>query len=248
MMDSLRQRVSDGLKVVRDTFTSTWQSVSTGTTAGVSGLGAAVSNGMSNVRNALSNSMDHVKTTWQSIWKGMAENVGNTLNNIPSQMRTVIADIAAAVMRSGGIISMSFANVFDNVLNFIGNLGGQMWGAGQPLLQNLWNGMTEVFSRMLENVSWGLQQLRNMLPGSEPKDPTSPLRGLADRGRAIIDNMIPGMEAGFADMDATMRDGLAGAADITTRSTEINVTAQYGYQPERSLRDDLHMLRLLEST
>jgi hypothetical protein len=60
--------------------------------------------------------------------------------------------------------------------------------------------------------------------------------------------MLPGMEAGFAAMDATMESGLAGAADITTRSTEINVTAQYGYQPERTLRDDLHMLRLLETT
>jgi hypothetical protein len=57
--------------------------------------------------------------------------------------------------------------------------------------------------------------------------------------------MLPGMDAGFDEMDAVMRDGLAGAADISATRTEYNLTAQYGYQPERRLADDVRMLQLL---
>ena len=36
--------------------------------------------------------------------------------------------------------------------------------------------------------------------------------------------------------------------ETNTAMTTYNVTAQYGYQPERSLRDDIRLLQLIQST
>jgi hypothetical protein len=51
-------------------------------------------------------------------------------------------------------------------------------------------------------------------------------------------------------MDALVRDGLSSAVDVSANAntTNYNLTAQYGHQPERSLRDDVRLLQLMEMT
>jgi hypothetical protein len=52
-----------------------------------------------------------------------------------------------------------------------------------------------------------LQDLADMLPFSEPKDRGSPLRGLAESGQALVENMMKGMD--FSPLHAALQVELA---------------------------------------
>jgi hypothetical protein len=79
-----------------------------------------------------------------------------------------------------------------------------------------------------------LDDLTSLLPFSEPKDPTSPLRGLAQAGEAIVKNITAGMAAAVGQLDA-MQTNLALAAQqaavqsatSTTASSNVNVTNNF---------------------
>ena len=45
---------------------------------------------------------------------------------------------------------------------------------------------------MIAKAKEALDRLTDLLPGSEPKDPTSPLRGLGKRGEAMMGNFVGG--------------------------------------------------------
>lgn len=81
-----------------------------------------------------------------------------------------------------------------NFVDIVGAIGPRLYSAGQALVDNLWGGLKAKW----ENVkSWWTEKtgwVANMLPGSEPKDPSSPLRNLSARGEAIIDNLQAGLD------------------------------------------------------
>jgi hypothetical protein len=52
-----------------------------------------------------------------------------------------------------------------------------------------------------------LRKLIGLLPASEPKDPSSPLRGLAKRGQAFVKNFAAGMD--FTPVMSTLQLELA---------------------------------------
>lgn len=66
--------------------------------------------------------------------------------------------------------------------------------AGNALGKALADGIKAAIGAV-RNVAKGVAQaVRNIFPGSEPKDPSSPLRGLQDAGRAIVANIAKGID------------------------------------------------------
>lgn len=69
------------------------------------------------------------------------------------------------------------------------------WGAvGEAVVDAIWDGMQASWGGLQSWFDDRLQEMRNMLPFSEPKDPASPLRGLAASGEAIVDQIRSGIE------------------------------------------------------
>ena len=62
---------------------------------------------------------------------------------------------------------------------------------------------------LIEKTKEKLTELRNLLPFSEPKDPSSPLRGLARSGEAIVGQIQTGINRASLDLGAAL--GGAGA-------------------------------------
>lgn len=67
-------------------------------------------------------------------------------------------------------------------------------GVGRAIVDGIWSGLRAAWGGLQSWFSDRLQEWRNMLPFSEPKDPSSPLRGLADAGEAIVDQVRSGIE------------------------------------------------------
>jgi hypothetical protein len=67
--------------------------------------------------------------------------------------------------------------------------------AGAAITANIASGMASRWlTGLLPGFVVNLLSLRNLLPGSEPKDTSSPLYGLSDAGSAIVDNIWQGLK------------------------------------------------------
>jgi len=88
----------------------------------------------------------------------------------------------------------------DEVLTAITNLGTKFMDAGTALIASLWNGISARIGQLITDAKNALAPLADLLPGSEPKDRTSPLYGLARRGEAIITNIQRGLDRATLDL------------------------------------------------
>jgi hypothetical protein len=76
----------------------------------------------------------------------------------------------------------------------------QLWrsvdwgGIGRAIVDGIWSGLRAAWGGLQSWFGDRLQEWRNMLPFSEPKDPSSPLRGLAKAGEAIVDQVRTGID------------------------------------------------------
>lgn len=69
------------------------------------------------------------------------------------------------------------------------------WGGiGRAIVDGIWSGLQSAWGGLQSWFEDRLRDWRNMLPFSEPKDPSSPLRGLAKAGEAIVDQVRSGIE------------------------------------------------------
>lgn len=92
------------------------------------------------------------------------------------------------------------------------------WGetlrqAARAAIANMWGGITDWWqTTVVPGWTAKMQWLRDMLPGSEPKDPSSPLRNLGDAGAAIVENMMAGMQSAALNLTPVAAPLTAAAA------------------------------------
>ena len=89
-----------------------------------------------------------------------------------------------------------FTRIFNDLKNAILNID---WGGiGNTIVNGIWDGMRAAWSGLQDWFKDRLTEWRNMLPFSEPKDPTSPLRGLAKSGQAMVSMLQDGINSATA--------------------------------------------------
>ena len=120
----------------------------------------------------------------------------------------------------------TLTGIFGDMLNAIRELWmGIDWGAiGMAVINGIRDGISAAWGGLEQWFRNKLNDLRNMLPFSEPKDPSSPLRGLGRSGEAIVDMVRDGMErAGAWTLPGLQMPGGVGAAASAPVSITINV-------------------------
>lgn len=84
---------------------------------------------------------------------------------------------------------------FKQAIKFITDLGGKFFEAGAGIIKAIIEGMKSLIGGIGGIAGKVFKFLVDKLPGSEPRDKTSPLAGLPDRGRAIVENLAAGITA-----------------------------------------------------
>lgn len=82
---------------------------------------------------------------------------------------------------------------FRLALDLIDGLGSKFIDAGKAIVSNIVKGVLSVPGAIAKGVVGLFNKAVELLPGSEPKDKSSPLAGLRKRGAAIIDNLAAGI-------------------------------------------------------
>jgi hypothetical protein len=96
------------------------------------------------------------------------------------------------------------------------SVAGALFGAGAALINSLIAGIQSRIGAAIQIVRDGIQQIADLMPGSEPKDPSSPLRGLAERGAAIFGNLAEGINSSKPEVVKAAADAASAIAKAVT--------------------------------
>lgn len=130
-------------------------------------------------------SLSAIVTDWTNKFNDLLTSATNTFD----QVKTAITDF---FNDPGKLIRDGLQRMVDAISGYYDTFKT----AGSSLISNLSGGILGAFDSLIEDAKTKLGALRDLLPGSEPRDPSSPLRGLAKRGAALVQNLQDGINSG----------------------------------------------------
>lgn len=171
-------------------------------------------------------------------------------NDFPSDFRQGFDLVSSFFAELPTKVSEGLTAIFD----LIDGLGSRAMAAGRGFVENIKEGVLGAIDGLIQAAKDKLAELADLLPGSEPKDPSSPLRGLGERGRAFVGNFGQGAIEAAPQLKATIADvfkqammptiagfsrvmGDAGVAAVTAAAgavagrAMVAATAQVGARP-----------------
>lgn len=81
-----------------------------------------------------------------------------------------------------------------SVVDTVTGIGQSLIDAGSALVENIKQGISDAWDGFVGWFKDKLGPIADLLPGSEPKDKSSPLYGLGDRGMALVGNIQTGID------------------------------------------------------
>lgn len=170
---------------------------------------------------------------WQGAWdaiRTMSESVVKRLWEIIKAGLDLIANFFGTTLDG---IQKTWSDNWHMLVSIVERVGRDIYNAGAAFIENLWNGMKakwDEFKGWLE-AQW--QSVRDILPGSEPKDTSSPLYGLGDAGAAFIENILGGMQQALPSLlnfVSDMGDKLVASIDDANRQIARLMQSAYSGQ------------------
>ena len=201
---ALVNNIWDGIKEV-------WATLETWWTGALSAFVTAISAYLTPIYAAstafLTQMWDGVKAAWKSIsdwWSGGDGVLSAFITTIANYLTTIYTAGSTLLVKMSDGLKASWKTITDwwdgkdgvltKFINSVTGLGSRMYEAGKSLLSNLWDGMKAQAPSLPGWAQSALKGITDQLPGSEPKDPTSPLAGLGKRGAALVENFQAGMD------------------------------------------------------
>lgn len=138
---------------------------------------------------------DEVKATASRVWDDIKQLIGGVLDIIVGLFGGAWKDIRSAAETAWGGFKGWFDGMLAGLVGAIEALPGQVAGVGAAIVNSIWDGVRAQWDAFIGWLNGKLQEVSDLLPGSEPKDVNSPLRGLKERGRAIVEMIQAGMDS-----------------------------------------------------
>jgi TP901 family phage tail tape measure protein len=157
---------------------------------------------------------------WEGAWEAIRTMSEGVVKRIWEVIKAALDLIAMLFDTSLDEIARTWTYNFEQLPKIAMAIGRQLYDAGAALINNLWDGMKQKWEEFEDWLRAQWESVTDMLPGSEPKDPSSPLRGLSDRGAAFILNILDGMRDALpellkftSDMGADLVENIKDATD-----------------------------------
>lgn len=155
-----------------------------------------------------SGAWETIRAMSEAVVKRIWEVIKGTLDLIAGFLGTTLADIR-----------QTWEQNLQSLLQITIDLGKRLYAAGSALITNLWDGVKRKWEEFKGWLDEQWQSVRDMLPGSEPRDTSSPLHGLGDSGAAFITNILDGMRDALPDLLAFVTESAEEMRDIVTDVT-----------------------------
>ena len=204
-----------------------------GVTAAV--IAAGISTTFGAIANFLTTHGDQIQAVLEFAWESIEAAINLTINTIQGVVAAVLAVIegdwegaAEAIMGIVDGFQTYIGDTFDNIANLVEGLGGRAAEAGAAFIRSMGDGILSAIDRLIQQAKDALAELADLLPGSEPKDPTSPLRGLSKRGAAFMQNFVGGAVEAAPAAASAMSGALATVAAPAAASSYSSTSYSYG--------------------
>lgn len=184
-------------------------------------ISAAITAALAVIQGVIAAALAVVQGDWSGAWTAMQTAADTAM----TAMHTAIESAFTA-------LKTLFETSLDGVVAVITGLGKRFTEAGTALIGNLKDGFFNAIDGLVTAAKDKLKELTDLLPGSEPKDPTSPLAGLAQRGQALVENFQAGIDATDLNLrstlDAASGDLIADGAALGPAGGEVRVVLAGG--------------------
>lgn len=176
-----------------------------------------------NIMAVLENLGAFVKLTFDTFMGNVLDIVRLALQLLTGDFEGAKESIERLWNRFATNIPQLFGLAINSVLRLMDGFIPGFYEAGNAMISGLWNGISDRFTSLITDARAKFQELRNLLPFSEPKDPSSPFRNLGKSGEAIIRNVQEGLDRASLNLNGAI-PSMAGASNTTTvGATTINI-------------------------
>jgi phage-related protein len=144
----------------------------------------------------------------------------------------------------------------DALVSLVTNIGPRLYSAGQSIVERLREGLKNKLEEIKGWFSDRLAEITDLLPFSEPRDPSSPFRGLGESGEAIVQNLLKGMQRVFPKLEDFVAGKLAPQFDLDRMMPGMNLAERdmvpagnsISYTSETTIHTDRDPLRVLRAS
>lgn len=147
----------------------------------------------------------------QNIWRA----IQGFLNIIAAGFNTSLSGIVQTWAGNWEMLKSIASRLIGNLVDLIMSLPGQVAGVGSAAVSAISSGFSNAWSSFIASVRRKLDELKAMLPFSEPRDHSSPLYGLKRSGAAIIKNLQEGINRTPLYIGAPMLPGSVAPGGIS---------------------------------
>lgn len=184
--DSLASTLRVFAAVARGDWDGFWKEFIYNTQLGMDTSDETIERNLTNVKLNIEFFIQTVKDAWSAFWRFMT-NLGPSL-----------AELSRALGKWLDDTYIEFKTWFSDSLRgfrtFFTDLGIAFSNAGRSATAGFFKGLRDGWVAIDTWFKEKLQAMRDLLPFSEPKDASSPLRGLAESGESMINMIQEGME------------------------------------------------------
>lgn len=196
-----REAVANAVQSMRDVATNVWQGIRDAAGNIFQAVRSTIANALQAARDAVASAVQGMRDVATTVWQAIRDAAASIFGNVKEA-------IANALNSAKEVVS----NAVQGMLSAVTGAGGAFYSAGKAIIQNMIDGIKSMAEEAVNAVKGVLDKATDLLPGSEPKDPSSPMRNLGRRGRAIIGNLIGGIRESGPDLVKAMSEELAGVA------------------------------------
>lgn len=219
---------------IKSTALTVWNGIKTVVTTAVRALAGVVRTVLGALKTAVGTIWNAMKGTATTVWNAIktavtrgaqaaASVAKSVFNGLKGALAGIWNAIKSAVSSAWNTVKEKISGAVKGALAAVKGIAGSFFNAGRALVQKIIDGITSMARTARDAVGGLADGLVDMLPGSEPKDPRSPLRGLSDRGKAIVDNMIAGIQASRGQLANALNGQLsvAGLPKVPLASSKL---------------------------
>lgn len=218
IVGALAGAVQARFDALRDAIVAIWNALKAAASAVWNAIKTVVSAAADAARDAVIAVWNAGKSTIEGIWngiKGAASSVWGAIKSVISSAADGARDAAVSVWNAAkgtlssiwssiegaahdlwGRVRQAIVNAVEAAKDAVVGLAGAFFSAGKNLILAIINGMESAAGAAIDKAKSIAKRIRDILPFSEPKDPSSPLRGLAKSGQAIMENLAAGIPKG----------------------------------------------------
>lgn len=196
--DRVREFITSNARNARQALPAIWDAIKTNAQNSWDRLRELADSAWERIRSFITDRVRGARETLGGLWDAIRDNASGSWDRLKEMAQGAWDAIRERIV-----------SPIRNGLDAIKSLGESFFNAGINLVEQLASGIANAAVQAVNRLRDLAGRLRDVLPGSEPRDRTSPLRGLADRGAAIVENLAEGI----LDEARVLPEALAVAVD-----------------------------------